>query len=644
MCSTSFLQLPNPYFPLERSLTIPTPSYSSSNLRTLKGSIVGIPLFCGRAKIPPPADFRAAPNERQPSKKATRLPPRLSPQSGPAGHEILRLQVAVSSPGSTGAVLMASSRSMRSSRLDTPHSVPPKDTVPFKGEGSSTRNDASSSVEWQEPALRAPAPSFEDYKGLERQGVLEYMQPLGTFPSQRVKLRLKAHDPPPKRSRHAKNGDHAAAGRAGTDDLSTPDPAPAPPSRRSESRKSEDKASRHLSSRGKNEDSEYRPNAPPAVTPSKALSAHSSQHGTPSSRASTGTARLSEIVESAVEQSKSINDPILGLALRKLYTESTQNRELFGLLHAVLQQIPTDEQRAAFRKYIKRSRKEVMAETGLSQPSHQTPQASSELNPTPVVSHGGINTSKSKTAEGASASSKNRENMNPTSRRQPPTQSNRHNAKSFSSECSSVKQQAPPNRTRRSSSISSLSSVASSLSSVDANLALKTEEDLAAADIPLPSAAATAQVAKCKAAVGPKLGTFATASKRSLPVTESSREDEELAAKRRKLTKTFPDYVVKDSDMRTRVHQSVEDGAAQVSTPPAILHPGQPTLGLRSGDERADGVGDDSDNLDSPATSVQSDLLIPPPPFAGSSRRVATPTNLGRPPKAGKKSARVKMS
>ncbi|KAI4113817.1 MAG: hypothetical protein LQ345_005283, partial [Seirophora villosa] len=514
--------------------------------------------------------------------------------------------------------------------------------VSFRNEGSSTRNDASSAVEWQEPPLRAPAPSFEDYKGLERQGVLEYMQPLGTFPSQRVKLRLKAHDPPPKRSKQAKNGEHAAAGQAGTDDMSTPDPAPAPPSRRSESRKSEDKASRRLSSRGKDEDSEYRPNGPPAVTPSKTISTHSSQHGTPSSRNSTGTAKLSEIVDSAVEKSKNINDPILGMALRKLYRESTQNLELFGLLHAVLQQTPTDAQRTAFQKYIKRARKEVMvAESDLSQPPSQTPRASSEINPMPVVNHGRTHTAKSRTTDAAPGASKNHDNKNPTSHPHSPTRSTRNNAKSFSREGSSGKQQAPPNRARRASSTSSLSSVASSLSSVDANLALKTEEDLAAAEIPLPSAAG---MAKSKAAVGPKMGTFTTSKKRSLTVTESSREDEELAAKRRKLTKTFPDYVVKDSDMRTHVRQSVENGAAQVSTPPAILHPRQSPSRLRNGTERSGAAGDDSDGLDSPATSVQSDLLIPPPPFAGSSRRGATPTNLGRPPKAGKKSARVKMS
>ncbi|KAI4133360.1 MAG: hypothetical protein LQ338_000260 [Usnochroma carphineum] len=538
---------------------------------------------------------------------------------------------------------MASSRSMRSSRVETPLSAPPKDMVSIKNEDALTKTDASSSTEWQEPPLRPPAPSFEDYKGLERQGVLEYMQPLGTFPSQRVRLRLKAHDPPPKRTKHARNGEHAAAGRAGTEDMSTPDPAPAPSSRRSESHKSDDRASRHLSSRGKNEDSEYRPNGM-SSTPSKAVPSHSPQHGTPSSRTSTGHAKLSEIVESAVQQATQLSDAMLGLALRKLYKESIQNHELADLLNAVLQKDASDQQKSAFRKYVKRARKEVIAETSLPQASSETERASSEAKRTSPANNGRIDSSKPRANGDVPEAPKNHDNKKkPTSHPHSPTKSNRQNAKSFSSEASSPKHQPPSNRAKRSNSTSSLSSVASSLSSVDPNIALKTEEDLAAADIPLPSSSAMTKAGKTKAAVGPKMGTFVTSNKRPLAAPQMSKEDEEFAAKRRKLTKTFPDYVVKDSDVRTRIQQSIEHDSAHHPSLPALQHPRQQSSQLRGGTERS-AAGDDSDQLDSPATSMQSELLIPPPPFAGSSRRGVTPTNLGRPPRAGKKSARVKMS
>lgn len=534
---------------------------------------------------------------------------------------------------------MASSRSMRSSRLESPLSAPPRDTVSIRNEAASRNNAASSlSTEWQEPPLRPPAPSFEDYKGLERQGVLEYMQPLGTFPSQRVRLRLKAHDPPPKRTK--KNGEHAAAGRADTDDLSTPDPGPAPSSRRSESRKAEEKASRHQSSRGKNEDSDYRPNGPSSVTPSKAVSSHSSQHGTPSARASTGPVKLSAVVESAVEQSTKIGDPMLGLALRKLYKESIQNPELAVLLNAVLQQQASAEQKAGFRKYVKRARKEVMVETSVSQSPSQTQQPLSELKSMSPVDNGRVHTSKSRTSIDATGASKNHSNKHPTSHPHSPTKSAQQNAKSSSTEEPSVNRQPPSTRAKRSNSTSSLSSVASSLSSVDPNIALATEEDLAAADVPLPSSVGMSKAVTSKAPAGPKMGIFTTSNKRSHTAAQMSKEDEEMEDKRRKLTKTFPDYFVKDSDVRTRIQPPA---TVRQPSPPASQHARPQKLRLHHGGERS-AAGDDSDQLDSPTTSVQSDLLIPPPPFAGSSRRGATPTGLGRPPKVGKKSARVKMS
>ncbi|KAL9031989.1 MAG: hypothetical protein Q9196_000002 [Gyalolechia fulgens] len=532
--------------------------------------------------------------------------------------------------------MASSSRSMRSSRLSTPLSALPKDTLSVKNEGTVTRTGASAVPDWQEPPLRPPAPSFEDYKGLERQGVLEYMQPLGTAPSQRVRQRLKAHDPP-KRTSHVRNG-------ASTEDMSTPDPAPAPPARRSRSRKIEDEPSRSSSSRVKNEDSEYKPNGLSVTTPSKAVSSHSSsQHGTPSSRVTMGNGKLMEVVESAVIRSNEMGDLSLGLALRKLFKESVANPELSELLHAVLEQKSNPQQSVDFQCYMKRARKEVKAELKSSKHSGQTPRPSSELKSMSPLHNIRTTAANPKGASDGAASSTNHDSKNPTSHPQSPTKSNRNNAKSFSSDASSLNQQPPPSRAKRSSSTSSLSSVASSLSSVDPNLALKSEEDFVASNSSLAPSAAANKGGRPKASTGPKLGTFSNSNKRSLAAIQPSREDEELEAKRRKLTKTFPDYVVKDSDIRTRIPKPVEDRSAQLASPPVLQNPGQQPSRLRNGTDRS-GAGDDLDDLDSPTTSVQSELLVPPPPFAGSSHRGTTPTTLGRPPKGGKKSARVKMS
>ena len=127
---------------------------------------------------------------------------------------------------------MSSTRSTRkSSRRSSPHrntleSVPP--AAPDREKKEKTFLD-----KWVEPPLRPPAPSFEDHRGLERHGVLEYMAPLGTLPSAKVKARIKAE--PPRRVTQVKNGDPPTL----KDRPTTPEAtsAPALGTRRSESRK-----------------------------------------------------------------------------------------------------------------------------------------------------------------------------------------------------------------------------------------------------------------------------------------------------------------------------------------------------------------------------------------------------------------------
>lgn len=45
---------------------------------------------------------------------------------------------------------------------------------------------------WKEPRITSPRPSFQDHRGLERQGVLTNMMPLGVFPSNKFRARTKA--------------------------------------------------------------------------------------------------------------------------------------------------------------------------------------------------------------------------------------------------------------------------------------------------------------------------------------------------------------------------------------------------------------------------------------------------------------------
>ncbi|OAP61823.1 hypothetical protein AYL99_04026 [Fonsecaea erecta] len=80
----------------------------------------------------------------------------------------------------------------RSSRYSSPATFGDKEAAAKPIEEVSTRHGQQTSLDkWIEPAVRPAVPSFEDTKGLERVGVLENMQPLGTAPSQRMLQKLK---------------------------------------------------------------------------------------------------------------------------------------------------------------------------------------------------------------------------------------------------------------------------------------------------------------------------------------------------------------------------------------------------------------------------------------------------------------------
>ncbi|KAL8704191.1 MAG: hypothetical protein Q9201_002652 [Fulgogasparrea decipioides] len=422
--------------------------------------------------------------------------------------------------------------------------------------------------------------------------------------------------------------------------MSTPDPAPPPPSGRSESRKTEDRPSRSSASREKNEDSEYVPNGLLNPTPFKPTSSHSPQHGTPSSRVSNGQAKLKKAVEGAITQSNEIGDPVLGLALQRLFDESFHDHHLSDLLEAVLSQKITEEQRAGFQSYMRQARKEIKRKSGR---SNQTQGPLSKCFSKSPLNNVHASVSSSKNA-GEANGLRTFDNSNPTSHPYSPSKPNlqNNNMKHLSTSASSSDQQPPSKRARRSNSTSSLSSVASSLSSLDPNLALQAEEDFGGSSTPLPPSATMAK-GRPKALAGPKMGIFTTSHKRSVATANLSKEDEELAAKRRKLQKTFDDYAVTDSDVRTIVKKSAAGTLTDGPFPAILQHPTHQPSRLRNGVDFS-ASDDDSDTLGSPTTSTHSDLLIPPPPFAGSSRRGGTPMNLGRPAKGGKKVARVKMS
>ena len=520
---------------------------------------------------------------------------------------------------------MASSRFMRNS----PRTASPLD-VAMTGSSTPERNiPVQQEVEntsdgWTEPPLRAPAPSFEDHKGLERHGVLEHMAPLGAMPNQKVKQRVKQNDT----SRRSQLGKYAEAA------ASTKEPATVPElpvrSRRSESRKIEDRSTRTHATRDKDDDQDYTPKAPVVKpTTAKTLLSRNSVATPPSSRTTAGQERLRLVVDSAVERSRELGNELLGLAVRRLFEESLQNRTLAELLDAVLSQKPTPRQATDFQAYIKVARKQIKAENNRSSRSSNVRLGSS-----------------SKSTSKSPSKSVGPSVARPTESAEVGTTIAFHSSPLFNgraSETNGVHDEHRTKRLKRSKSVSSTSSL-SSLSSTDP--AIEIDQNNTNTTTGLSSSTMVRRGPRTSN--GPKLHTFATgtgraASRRSAaPATQPSDvllTDPEMSAKRRKLQKTFDDVTVEESNLRTVVTATEAAGAQpNQAAPLSVLT----SHSFRSG---RTGRRDDNDDLRSSASSTQGDFLVPPPPGAQRVSRGATPNQqAGGPKKEIRKGARIKNS
>lgn len=534
---------------------------------------------------------------------------------------------------------MSLSRPMRkSSRMSSPMDSTLKGSLPAEEDGKMLRERSARIADWEEPPLRNPAPSFEDYKGLERHGVLEHMAPLGTLPNQKVRLRLKAHEPS-RRLPQVRNGEVAVT----REEVNASDSTPPLMTRRSEPRKMEDRPSKLHSSRERDEDLDYLPKGVSKTTPVKSNPSQPSLQGTPSSRTSAGQARLRQVVDSAVERANELGNPVLGLAVKKLFDESLHNRTLADLLDAVLSQKPTPRQAADFQGYIKVARKQIKAESDPTNSSLSMGKVSKSASKSPsksvrpsVARHTGI----AKDFPDATEMNDVR-NLTPSALK--------HRAKNVEGNGSIMKADRPAKRRKRSKSASSLSSL-SSLSSMDQDFTPTVGADQA------DTAKVNASIqsitnSKIQPQLGPKLHTFSTTKflntsiKRpgTTPSSTLDESTEEFAAKRRKLNKTFDDYAVNDSGIRVAPLPKKQTQLPSFAPSLVTLRTQQPRL--RNGtSQRARRDDYDDHDLQSPGSSAQSELLIPPPAGAQSSSRGATPNHLGRPLKLVKKAARIKMS
>ena len=528
---------------------------------------------------------------------------------------------------------MASLRAMRrSSRMSSPMDNSIRESLPVKKEAQSLKEQGTILGQWAEPPLRTPAPSFEDYKGLERHGVLEHMAPLGSLPSQKVKLRLKAHDAP-RRTTHVKNGEPMTR-----EEVNTPEPTPPVTSRRSEPRKAEDRLAKPSSFRDREEDQDYKPKTIPKVTAPK-VNPPLSPLGPPILQLSGPQLRLKEVVNSAVERSRHLGNPILGLAIKKLWEESLNNRTLAELLDSVLSGKTTPNQQSNFQSYIRVARKQIKQDkrrnthssSNLSSPANFASKSPSKSARLSVARQSGT------LKDGLSDATGTNKNQNS----KPPTP--KQHTKIMEANGIVSKEERPTKRVKRSTSASSSSSL-SSLSSVsiDEDFAPSVETDQATIHA---SAQPMANSSTPRSAHGPKLHHFSTTSlpKRSANGSCSSLDisAEESAAKRRKLQKTFEDFTVTESGMRT-APAPFRQSELKFSIAPTQLLPStvQQQQRLRNGITRR-GNRDEFMGFQSPASSVPRDLAVPPAVDARNFSRSGTPNQLGRPPRKG---ARVKIS
>ena len=522
---------------------------------------------------------------------------------------------------------MASSRFMRNS----PRTASPLD-VATTGSSTPERNIAvqhalgNAPDGWVEPPLRAPAPSFEDHKGLERHGVLEHMAPLGAMPNQKVKQRVKQNEP----SRRSQLGKYAEAA-AGTNEPATIPEAPVR-SRRSESRKVEDRANRVHAVKDKDDDQDYTPKVPVAKpTAAKTPSLRKTTVATPpSSRTTAGQERLRLVVDSAVERSRELGNELLGLAIRRLFEESLQNRTMAELLDAVLSQNLTHRQITDFQAYIKIARKQIKAEDNKSIRSSNMALGSSSKSTSKSPSKS-VGPSVARPTESAEVSTSIASHSSPI-------------VNGRASETNGASNEHRPKRLKRSKSVSSTSSL-SSLSSTDPAIEIDQNNTKATTGL---SSSTMVRTRGTRTSNGPKLHTFsigtnrAAAQRPAVPVVQPSSlllNDEELAAKRRKLQKTFDDVTVDESNIRTVV----------TATDPAEAQPSQaaPLSGLTSHSSRTGRASrrDDYEDLRSSASSTQGDFLVPPPPGAQRISRGVTPTQQAAGAKKEvRKGARIKNS
>jgi len=264
---------------------------------------------------------------------------------------------------------------------------PRSSTTPFAsptGTPSDSKERSQRSImEWTEPSIQNPTPSFEEH-GFARHGVLEQMAPLGQPPSAKVKQRTRAM-----------GGDAAArkslAGKGsflGDEVGSTPEVTPAPELEPDDSeRQEEDELPLGLPLQEEDEDDDYVPGKTKKKTPASKstvrgkASAQGKTPGEAKTPVKTGTPRAASVSASpavqaveqprdtevsqraqiylmeAAESAKVHDSPKLSEAFKQLRDLSKRDQTIAAMIDAICKQNQTPLQWENFRSNIKAFKK-----------------------------------------------------------------------------------------------------------------------------------------------------------------------------------------------------------------------------------------------------------------------------------------------
>lgn len=518
---------------------------------------------------------------------------------------------------------MASSRPLRGRRVASPQAPPAQARVPIKKEVAVERTDGNALDGWTEPVPRTPVPSFEDHKGLERHGVLEHMAPLGQLPGVKLKTKIKYQEPTSRRGPQGKNGE-AVVAQEEEAILEQPAAPTASTRRLDPQRLSASHKSR--TALEKDEDADYEPKITRS-TPAKPVPIQPATNGTSSPHLAIGSQKLKDVVEKAAKRSNEIGNPVLGLAITKLYEDSLKDDKVAELLAATLRQKQTEQQLIEFQDYIKRAKKQIKKDAGT--PNH-TPSKSVPQSPKLSRNSASRQTGTFSNAPGLKilhSTTTISNNISPS----------KHHTNNMAMNGVSERPAKRAKRTGSPSSDSSLSSLGSPV------------EDFAPAQAEptLPTDHLLPQRASAIPSTGLRSNLFSAYKHLDGDIASPDATDahkDSLVSKRHKLLhgeRSFSDYLVAESYVRPVMQES---HPVQM-TPPRVASPNAkpPQSRLRNGTLQRNKRyhdDDDDDALSSPPSSP-GDLLVPPPMGA---LRGGTPTALGRPPKATRKTARIKMS